>query len=1129
MADRVGQQLGNYSLVRLLGRGGQAEVYLGEHRYLKSFAALKVLHASLDDKHSEQFLAEAQTLARLAHPSIVRVLDFTVEQGTPVLIMDYSPAGTLRQRYPPGSCLPLATVVSAVSQVASALQYAHTHHVIHRDVKPENLLLSLRDEVLLSDFGLAVFAPTPPLLSTQAMAGTLPYMAPEQLQGHPCFASDQYSLAIVAYEWLCGRRPFTGLQWQLIQQQLYAAPPSLRDLNPSVPLAVEMVILRALAKDPGERYVSVQGFAHALARASQEVQHATEDAEVTAPLHLTHTEPQDEPLASSSYNTQPLPSLAQSHFAQNTQRLRQTPSPSSQRQTKTEQQVSPSTDVNRQRLLAKVRAFWITGVLQHSLHGAALIALGLREQPDAVANPWHLVMESPNEPARALPPGTHIAQAYDEAVGELLILGEPGSGKTTLLLELARTLLDRAEREERHPMPVIFNLSSWANKRQPIEAWLIEELNTKYQVPRKLGKAWVETDQILPLLDGLDEVAPASRAACVEAINVYRLEHGLVPTVVCSRSAQYLAESVHALLRKAVVVQPLTPQQIEVYLASAGEQLEAVRVALRADPVLQELATTPLMLSVLSMAYQDLSVEDILRGGLPTTHRQVFEQYTQRMLERRGGATRYTPQQTMHWLVWLAKQLTQHNQTEFYLERMQPDWLAKGWGHRLYSCSSGGLLGTLFTALVGGVVDGLLGWWTFLLVTLQFGEPFLNSVFAWIPQLLGLPTLVDYYSAIGGLVTGLTSGLLVGLVGGLLVGLFNTREPEIKPVEVVIWSWVTLPRDMIASLVTGLLCVFLLGLFGSPVGVFFSFVQNGQPVTVGVSRFSGSHSPTPLEVLLSLLAGFQQGLIFGLVGGLVSSFLSGKLSTHYPKIAQQGKWESMRIGVIVGLVVWLVGLPLAQLVSILLDKPLGGLLHWSFEEPTKPLGILVGGLIGVVLCVLVGGLTFGLINGFSSGQLEKHLLVLPNQGIRRSAQISLRVGLLAGLTCTLLFGLMWLSKGSITLLIYGESRPYGESLTYGLFTGLVFAPFVGLLVGLFYGGTACIKHVLLRLFLWRMRCIPWHYSRFLDYAAERILLRKVGGGYIFVHRLLLEYFASLDTTPTLDAARAKKEQAEPAS
>src|SRR5438046_5428188 len=136
-------------------------------------------------------------------------------------------------------------------------------------------------------------------------------------------------------------------------------------------------------------------------------------------------------------------------------------------------------------MLDKVRAFWITGVLEQSLHGAALIVLGLREQQNALANPWRLVLQRPNHPARALPPGTHITQVYDDAVGELLILGEPGSGKTTLLLALARDLLDRAHKDMTHPMPVVFNLSSWAVKRQPIAKWLIEEMNTKFQVPYK--------------------------------------------------------------------------------------------------------------------------------------------------------------------------------------------------------------------------------------------------------------------------------------------------------------------------------------------------------------------------------------------------------------------------------------------------------------------------------------------------------------------------------------------------------------------------------------------------------------------------------------------------------------------
>src|SRR6266446_2037829 len=285
MPNRVGQQLGNYRLLRLLGRGGFAEVYLGEHVYLKRRAALKVLHTSLEDEDIEPFLAEAQLLARLNHPHIVRVHDFAVEQSTPFLAMDYAFHGTLRQRHPDGSCLSLAMAVSYVKQVAAALQYAHNHQVIHRDVKPANMLLGANQEVLLSDFGLSLFSPSPEQLSTQNMAGTLPYMAPEQIHGKPSFASDQYALGIVVYEWLCGVRPFEGSHWQIINQQVSDPPPPLREKDPSLPEAVEVVVLKALAKDPRDRYMSVQLFAQALEKASTvSLPGLRLDAEVTAPL-----------------------------------------------------------------------------------------------------------------------------------------------------------------------------------------------------------------------------------------------------------------------------------------------------------------------------------------------------------------------------------------------------------------------------------------------------------------------------------------------------------------------------------------------------------------------------------------------------------------------------------------------------------------------------------------------------------------------------------------------------------------------------------------------------------------------------------------------------------------------------
>ncbi len=158
MRKDVGEQLGNYRLLRLLGEGGQASVYLGEHVYLKSQAALKVRHAALTEEEQTVFLQEAQTLVHLTHPHIVRVLDFAVQDGLPFLVMEYAPHGTLRQRHPRGTRLSLDVILSYVKPLASALQYTHDQGLVHRDVKPKNMLLSSREEVLVSDFGLAVLA-----------------------------------------------------------------------------------------------------------------------------------------------------------------------------------------------------------------------------------------------------------------------------------------------------------------------------------------------------------------------------------------------------------------------------------------------------------------------------------------------------------------------------------------------------------------------------------------------------------------------------------------------------------------------------------------------------------------------------------------------------------------------------------------------------------------------------------------------------------------------------------------------------------------------------------------------------------------------------------------------------------
>src|SRR5438034_2992181 len=226
MADHVGQQLGSYRLVRLIGRGGFADVYLGEHVYLNTKVAIKILQTKVTDDELEAFLKEARTVASLVHPHIVRVMDFGVQSDTPFLVLDFAPNGSLRQRHPRGTQLPLNTIVSYVRQIAEGLQHAHDEKFIHRDVKPENMLLGRRNDVLLSDFGIADIAQSSRYQSTQEAAGTAAYMAPEQIQGKARPASDQYALGIVVYEWLSGDRPVRGSFTEVCAQHIYASPAS---------------------------------------------------------------------------------------------------------------------------------------------------------------------------------------------------------------------------------------------------------------------------------------------------------------------------------------------------------------------------------------------------------------------------------------------------------------------------------------------------------------------------------------------------------------------------------------------------------------------------------------------------------------------------------------------------------------------------------------------------------------------------------------------------------------------------------------------------------------------------------------------------------------------------------------
>jgi serine/threonine protein kinase len=269
MASRVGQQLGNYRLLRLLGRGAFAEVYLSVQRDTGTQVAVKVLDDQLPAADIARFRNEGRVIAALDHPHIVRLLELDAQDNVPFLVMEYAPHGTLRDRHPQGTQVPLVLVVQYVRQIADALQYAHDRSWVHRDLKPENVLLGAQDEVLLSDFGVALLVQHTSTLSKKEVAGTAAYMAPEQIESKPRPASDQYALGVMVYEWLAGERPFEGTPLELYGKHLYATPPPLSEKVPTISPAVEEVVLTALAKDPRQRFASVAAFAYPLEQASQ--------------------------------------------------------------------------------------------------------------------------------------------------------------------------------------------------------------------------------------------------------------------------------------------------------------------------------------------------------------------------------------------------------------------------------------------------------------------------------------------------------------------------------------------------------------------------------------------------------------------------------------------------------------------------------------------------------------------------------------------------------------------------------------------------------------------------------------------------------------------------------------------
>lgn len=519
-------------------------------------------------------------------------------------------------------------------------------------------------------------------------------------------------------------------------------------------------------------------------------------------------------------------------------------------------------------LMQKVDNFWVKGVLEQTRRESKLLELTLRSSDEVINHPWQEIIGPARLELKGKPKQRSILDFFLDSDRALLILGEPGAGKTTTLITLAQDLITGAESDQREPIPVILNLASWTEQRQPLAKWIAEELTAKYQIPRGLATKWVENDDLVLLLDGLDEVPDRLRPRCIQFINRFRNEHGLIGIAICSRSEEYYGAGEQLKLSGAVAVEPLSSKQIDNYLAAAGPRLESLRKAINKDPNLKQMARSPLMLSIMGQAYSH-SQEDLAgilsqstgaeETTIPFWRRHLFQTYVARMFQRRATPERFSVEHTKQWLGWLARQMFNHNQAHFLVEQLQPSWLLNRRWRWIYMLTTGCLLG-----LVGGVIM-----WLFLQL-LRESNPFLPAPMSGI--LAGFLQITQGRAEVFTLIL---ANIALGIVVAFLQG-YYFEDQLFKKDDATRQRWSYWQHLVLIGLVVGSLTVVTVALVGLPsiaivwgVAEVILFVTAARYI-YGLSYLDEIHT---VEALSWSWFSAAKGLVIGLFLALIAEVL----------------------------------------------------------------------------------------------------------------------------------------------------------------------------------------------------------------------------------------------------------------
>jgi DNA polymerase III delta prime subunit len=479
-----------------------------------------------------------------------------------------------------------------------------------------------------------------------------------------------------------------------------------------------------------------------------------------------------------------------------------------------------------EKILLRVIKDEVQSRLDSSLHNAVFLNLGKDAQPEQVQRPWAREIKIGAKVATVIPDEMTISQVFEvpEIQGKLLILGQPGSGKTTMLLDLAKTLVEKAEIDPSYPIPLLFNLSGWKDEKQLIRDWIVAELKSKYGVNNQLGQQWIKERVILPLLDGLDEVDSGRQENCVKRINEF-LEGEAAPiyAVVCSRISEY--ENYASLLRLggAVCLRGLGDEQIENYLTQVDRYDVWKFLNCRAEFL--EFVRVPLLLSMVVLAYPKDMTEQWQQLQTANDQRQyLLDSYVERMLHRLLESSAYgksklpSSRQTREYLIWLAKQMDQRSQTEFFIEKIQIDYLKTSIQRRLYR---------LIVAVILGLILGII----FYLLSKVFGKILIDTYFSDIRirmlpvfESSSLNVALVFKRVSDGMVTALDKSVFWGMLITIILGSFLGIHLGTKKIEfqnslyLEKFSWKNFIKWLLFSCISGIIFAFL------PVRIFYFYV-----------------------------------------------------------------------------------------------------------------------------------------------------------------------------------------------------------------------------------------------------------------------------------------------------------------